>query len=83
MHQRVVSVHLFIDGNGRTSRLLMNVILLMNGFTIANIKGDLNSRQAYYQSLEKIQTSDDAKDFHVLVCNHVISSLKEHIELAG
>jgi len=40
MHERLVTIHPFIDGNGRTSRLVMNLILLQNGFPIANIKGD-------------------------------------------
>lgn len=44
MHERLVSIHPFIDGNGRTSRLVMNLILLSNGYTIANLKGDLQSR---------------------------------------
>lgn len=30
MHERLVTIHPFIDGNGRTSRLLMNLILLQN-----------------------------------------------------
>ena len=53
MHERLVSIHPFIDGNGRTSRLVMNLILLRNGYTIANLKGDNNSRLAYYRALEK------------------------------
>jgi len=40
MHERLVTIHPFIDGNGRTARLLMNFILLHNGYTITNLKGD-------------------------------------------
>jgi Fic family protein len=39
MHERLVTIHPFIDGNGRTSRLVMNLVLLQHGYIIANIKG--------------------------------------------
>jgi len=34
MHERLVAIHPFVDGNGRTSRLLMNLILLQYGYPI-------------------------------------------------
>jgi Fic family protein len=46
MHERLVTIHPFIDGNGRTSRLVMNLVLLQHGYIIANIKGDYESRCA-------------------------------------
>jgi Fic family protein len=54
MHERLVTIHPFIDGNGRTSRLIMNLILL-NGYTIANIKGDSESRMSHYVSLKRLK----------------------------
>jgi Fic family protein len=56
MHERLVTIHPFIDGNGRTSRLVMNLVLLQHGYIIANIKGDYESRMRYYQTLETAQT---------------------------
>lgn len=81
VHERLVSIHPFIDGNGRSSRLLMNMILLQNGYTLANIKGDLNSRLAYYQALEKVQIDNDPEPFYELVIDAVISSLEEHLKM--
>lgn len=81
MHERLVSIHPFIDGNGRTSRLVMNLILLQNGYTIANLKGDLDSRIKYYNALEKVQVDSDPQPFYDLVCNEVIESLQKHLEL--
>jgi len=83
MHQKIVTVHPFIDGNGRTCRLIMNLILLQNGYTIANLKGNNTARLQYYKALENIQTNNATLDFNRLIINTTIDSLKEHIELAG
>jgi Fic family protein/DNA-binding Xre family transcriptional regulator len=83
MHERLVSIHPFIDGNGRTSRLIMNLILLQNGYTIANLKGNLSDRMMYYNALEKVQVNHESDDFFQLIIRNVHESLNEHIHLAG
>tara|TARA_B100001245_G_C22871825_1_gene419232 strand:- start:273 stop:1337 length:1065 start_codon:yes stop_codon:yes gene_type:complete len=80
-HERLVSIHPFIDGNGRTSRLIMNLILLQNGYTLSNIKGDLESRLKYYKALESVQLDNNPEPFHQLVIDSVIDSLQEHLKL--
>ncbi len=82
MHQKIVTVHPYIDGNGRTSRLIMNLILLMNGYTIAILKGGAVSRQAYYDALESSRTENSASKFYQLILKATITSLKEHLSLA-
>jgi Fic family protein len=81
MHERLVTIHPFIDGNGRTSRLVMNLILLMHGYPIAVLKGDQPSRLAYFDALERVQVDGDPEAFHQLVINRLIASLEEHIDL--
>jgi len=81
MHERLVSIHPFIDGNGRTARLVMNLVLLGNGYTIANLKGDVESRAAYYRALEKVQVDNEPEVFYSLVANTVEESLKAHLAL--
>jgi Fic family protein len=50
VHYKIVHIHPFIDGNGRTARLLMNLILIQNGYPPAVI---LNvDRQKYYRVLK-------------------------------
>jgi len=83
MHEKIVTVHPYIDGNGRTSRLIMNLILLQNGFPIANIKGDNTSRLNYYKALETVQTENNIESFYKLIIETTIFSLKEHIKLSG
>jgi Fic family protein len=79
MHEKIVTVHPFIDGNGRTSRLIMNLVLLMNGFPIAIIKGDNDSRQAYYNALENVRVKNNSVDFYKLVLDAAIESITTHI----
>lgn len=57
---RFVWIHPFIDGNGRTARLLMNLVLLQNGYPPAVI---LNlDRQKYYRVLRQADM-DKPKEF--------------------
>lgn len=81
MHERIVTIHPFIDGNGRTSRLIMNLILLQNGYPIANIGGDLSSRLNYYNALEKSNIENNKDDFILLIANYIYKMLKRLIEL--
>lgn len=81
MHERLVTIHPFIDGNGRTARLIMNLILLQNGFTIANIIGSNENRLKYYNALEKCQVENSCEDFHVMVAETVENSLKEYLKI--
>jgi len=49
-HLKLVSIHPFIDGNGRTARLLMNLLLMQQGFPPALIRKE--DRADYIQSIE-------------------------------
>lgn len=51
LHHQLVHVHPFVDGNGRTARLMQNLVLLRNGFVVANLKGEVTDRLAYYDAL--------------------------------
>ncbi|RQO31385.1 DNA-binding protein [Taibaiella sp. KBW10] len=81
MHERLVTIHPFIDGNGRTSRLLMNLILLQHGYVIANIKGDYDNRMAYYQSLEMAQTQQQKEDFLIFIAANEQKSLERYLSI--
>ncbi len=81
MHERLVSIHPFIDGNGRTGRLVMNLILLRHGYTIANIKGSQESRSRYYEALDAVQCDANPELFYNLVLDECIASLHAHLEL--
>lgn len=48
-HHQLAAIHPFKDGNGRVSRLLMNLILMQRGYPICNIRQD--RRPSYYEAL--------------------------------
>jgi Fic family protein/DNA-binding XRE family transcriptional regulator len=81
MHERLVTIHPFIDGNGRTSRLVMNLILLQKGYIIANIKGDYDNRMQYYQTLETAQTKNNKEDFLLFVAQVEKENLERYISI--
>lgn len=81
LHERLVTIHPFIDGNGRTSRLVMNFILLQHGYVIANIKGDYETRMKYYQTLETAQTKNNKEDFILFVAQIEKECLERYLSI--
>ena len=81
MHERLVTIHPFIDGNGRTARLVMNLILLKNGYPIINISGENESRTEYYKALEAVQTQKNPTAFQRYILQQAKISLWNYLQL--
>ena len=79
-HYQLVTIHPFVDGNGRTARLLMNMILLMTGYPLAIIRK--TDRLAYINSLEKAQLSKSKDDYLKLIFDAVDRSLDIYLQAA-
>lgn len=79
-HFKFVNIHPFIDGNGRTTRLLMNLILLLNGYPVAIIRKE--DRIAYLNSFETERNQHDLQPFYELVFNAVDRSLDIYLNVA-
>jgi Fic family protein len=77
-HYQLVSIHPFVDGNGRTARLLMNLILLMKGYLPAIIRK--RDRLAYIGALEKAQLGGSKDDYEKLIVNAVDRSLDIYLK---
>lgn len=69
----------FADGNGRTSRLLINLDLMNHGYNPVIIKK--KNRLEYYEALDKAHTTGDYTDFVKLITKLEIEILKKYLEL--
>lgn len=81
LHDELVRIHPFIDGNGRTSRLLMNLYLLRHGYVIITLKGSNDAKVSYYMALEKSHTEDLPEDFQKLVVEAEIVALQKYLSI--
>ena len=76
-HYRLVTIHPFVDGNGRSARLLLNMILLMFGYPPAIIRKQ--DRLAYINSLEKAQLGGSKDDYLAIISQAVDRSLNIYL----
>jgi fido (protein-threonine AMPylation protein)/DNA-binding XRE family transcriptional regulator len=83
MSEKIVAIHPFIDGNGRTSRLWMNLILLKHGYVIANIKGDHSNRLCYYDALEMARVDVKKNTFIEFIAKVELEALKRYLNILG
>ena len=81
LHDELVRIHPFIDGNGRTSRLIMNLYLMKNGYTPVTLKGTSEAKLEYYTALERSHVDKCPQDFQKLVVEAEKDSLKNYLAL--
>ncbi len=74
-HCRFVGIHPFRDGNGRTGRLLMNLLLLRMGYPVVVISNE--RRTDYIEALVEVQQRDSLVTFQELMLEAVQESLAE------
>ena len=74
LHGEFVKIHPFMDGNGKTARLLLNFELMKNGYTPIIIKNE--DRANYYDVLDIAHTTMNYEPFIELVSKLVIKSEK-------
>jgi Fic family protein len=81
VHADFVGIHPFIDGNGRTSRLLMNLELMKAGYPPCVIK--VENRLAYYEALDQWMTHGETEAFIQLVADAVLEGFKPYQIVLG
>lgn len=79
LHGEFVKIHPFIDGNGRTARLLLNFELMKNGYPPIIIKGE--ARAGYYDVLDFAHTTMNYGPFIELVSQLELESEKMWLSL--
>ena len=77
-HFKLVSVHPFSDGNGRTARLLLNLLLMQKGYPPALVRKE--DRDLYIDSIEKGQLSEDFDDYYKVIYRAIDRSLDIYLE---
>lgn len=77
-HYRIVTIHPWADGNGRMSRLVMNMIQSEFDLIPSIVKKE--KRSEYIQSLAASQEKDDSKPFIDFMTAHHMENIKQQID---
>lgn len=81
VHADFVGIHPFVDGNGRTSRLLMNLALMKAGYPPSVIT--VENRPAYYEALDQWMAYGNSEPFNNLVAAVVLEGFKPYQTVLG
>ena len=79
-HRRLVDIHPFNDGNGRTARLLMNLILIRGGYPAVAVRPE--DRPAYVRALQEAQAGQGLARFDRLLYERLDATLGEYLSAA-
>lgn len=77
-HLQFVTIHPFADGNGRTARLLLNLLLLQKGYPPALIRKE--ERKVYIDSISKAQLEGDNDIYYKVIYKAVNRSFDIYLE---
>jgi Uncharacterized conserved protein len=81
IHEHLVTIHPFADGNGRIARLAMNTTLIQNGFLPVQIHPII--RKEYIDSLRIAQLTGNSQEFVRLILQQEVESQKEVLRIVG
>jgi Fic family protein len=76
-HFRLTAIHPFGDGNGRTARLLMNLMLLRAGYPPIAVRPE--DRKGYLDALERGSLAEDLGPFQLLMHERLDATLAEYL----
>lgn len=79
LHGELVKIHPFVDGNGRTARLIMNMELMKNGYVPVIIKKE--KRLKYYELLDVAHNSGDYTEFVKFVASSEEKMLDRYLDI--
>ena len=78
-HLEFEGIHPFIDGNGRTGRLIMNLDLIRNGYPPINVK--FTDRKRYYDAFDAYYRDNDPMPMTNLIAEYVNARLDEYLAI--
>jgi Fic family protein len=76
-HFRLTAIHPFSDGNGRTARLLMNLLLIRGGYVPVAVRPE--DRKTYLEALEHASLTDDQRPFQTFMLERLNATLAEYL----
>ncbi len=76
-HRRLVEIHPFNDGNGRTARLLMNLVLIRGGYPPVAVRPQ--DRPAYLATLQQAQAGQGVEAFDHFLYERLDATLGEYV----
>jgi Fic family protein len=76
-HFRLTAIHPFGDGNGRTARLLMNLLLVRDGYPPLAVRPE--DRKTYLDALERGSLAEDLRPFQTFMHERLDSTLGEYL----
>lgn len=80
-HLEFEGIHPFIDGNGRTGRLIINLDLIHNGYPPINVK--FSDRKRYYDAFDAFYRNNNSKPMINIIAEYVDKRLDEYFEVLG
>ncbi len=78
-HLEFEGIHPFIDGNGRTGRLILNLDLIRNGYPPINVK--FTDRKRYYDAFDAYYRDENAEAMIELIGEYVDKRLDEYLNI--
>lgn len=76
-HLEFEGIHPFIDGNGRTGRLILNLDLIRNGYPPINVK--FTDRKKYYDAFDEYYRNGNADKMTELIAGYVNARLEDYL----